>query len=76
MLIRADVKCYYCGFVSGHLEGDPQSPRAQWSFHPSSDAAPGSRQRGRQIRCGRCGGPVYLDDFESVRLALHVPAVA
>lgn len=31
--------------------------------------APGNpvHKRGEQIRCGRCGGPVYMDDVETIR---------
>jgi hypothetical protein len=67
MLIRADVKCYYCGYVSGQVEGDPESTCPAWSYHcrPGSDNPPPTNPR--QIRCSRCGGPVFLDDIETVR---------
>jgi hypothetical protein len=67
MLIRADVKCYYCGYVSGQIEGDPETTRPSWSFHSRGRASNGTRLSRRQIRCGRCGGPVYLDEIETVR---------
>jgi hypothetical protein len=67
MLIRADVKCYYCGFVSGQIEGDPDRARPHWYFRVRADAAPPAESNLRQIRCIRCGGPVFLDDIEKVR---------
>ena len=55
MLIRADVKCYYCGHVSGQVEGDPDDPKTVWSYHPGSEPASRSIPRQNSIRCNRCG---------------------
>jgi DNA-directed RNA polymerase subunit RPC12/RpoP len=66
MLIRADVKCYYCGHVSGQIEGDPDTTR-RWSYRSRSGQRVVTPLRGRRIRCGRCDGPVFLDEVESVR---------
>jgi hypothetical protein len=65
MQIKADLKCYYCGYVTGHLEGDTSRPLQVAAFIP----APGSTpvKRGEQIRCARCYGPVYMDDIETIR---------
>lgn len=65
MLIRADVKCYYCGHVSGQIEGDPGNSQALWNYRSLSGSH--SSLRRRQIRCERCGGPVFLDEIETVR---------
>ena len=73
MLIRADVKCYYCGFVSGQIEGDPETGHPQWNFHLRSGAQQPAEQNPRQIRCVRCRGPVFLDEIETVRSNSHVP---
>ena len=67
MKIRADVKCYYCGHVSGQIEGDPSGSQSPWSFHSRSGAIVNLQNRRQRIRCGRCGGPVYIDEIESVR---------
>jgi len=66
MLIRADVKCYYCGFVSGQVEGDPQRTPRLWNFRSRSGVSPPPSSN-RQLRCCRCGGPVFLDEIETVR---------
>ena len=78
MLIRADVKCYYCGYISGQIEGDPENTHPLWRFRSCSGGSNNIRLGRRQIRCGRCGGPVYLDEIETVRLSSHSrePALA
>jgi endogenous inhibitor of DNA gyrase (YacG/DUF329 family) len=67
MMIRADVKCYYCGHVSGQIEGDPQSHRPYWNFHSRAGSSQRVQPRGQRLRCDRCGGPVYLDEIETLR---------
>jgi hypothetical protein len=67
MLIRADIKCYYCGFVSGQIEGDPASAHPQWSFQARSGLPQPLEPNPRQLRCIRCRGPVFLDEIETVR---------
>lgn len=65
MIIRADVKCYYCGNVSGQVEGDPEKPNGRWSYYP--DPTTRLTAPRHPIRCSRCGGPVFLDEIETVR---------
>jgi len=67
MLIRADVKCYYCGHVSGQVEGDPDKPRRRWSFQPAAQLTSRDPPARNSLRCLRCGGPVFLDEIEAVR---------
>ena len=67
MMIRADVKCYYCGHVSGQMEGDPSNSDSNWNFRTTTGLIRPFRQKDQRIRCGRCGGPVYLDDIETIR---------
>ncbi len=78
MMIRADVKCYYCGFVTGQVEGDPASARPHWSLRLRPDIAQSPDSNPRHIRCARCGGPVFLDDIETVRRTRNAtqPALA
>ena len=76
MLIHADVKCYYCGHVSGQIEGDPEQSNSLWSYRASSGPVRAVRHGAKRIRCGRCGGPVFLDEVETVRHHLHLPAAA
>ncbi len=66
MLLRADVKCYYCGHVSGQVQGDYEDPRARWSFQPAQGSAIQRLPTRTGIRCLRCGGPVFLDEIEAI----------
>jgi hypothetical protein len=52
----ADLKCYMCGSVAGSIESEqsltvaPHVPVLNW----------------RQLRCDRCGGPLFLDEVDVV----------
>lgn len=63
MLACADVKCYFCGHVSGEVCGDLDEPIEAAIFRPHAErAAQAPTKVGRKPRCLRCGGPVYLED--------------
>jgi hypothetical protein len=64
MLISADLKCYYCGYVTGEVITDTAHPERVLAFKPDG----GEPQSGRAARrrCGRCGGPVYLDEAQTL----------
>ncbi len=66
-LLRADVKCYLCGFVSGQIEGQIGDRMTLQNFRaaPNTDG-PRLTAKGR-ICCTRCGGGVFLDEWERVR---------
>jgi hypothetical protein len=78
MLIRGDVKCYYCGFVSGELLAETGSRNVgKRSFKPVAACANQVQQRQGRLRCCRCGGPVYLEEVSVVRdPALRAPETA
>ena len=64
MLISADLKCYYCGYVTGEVITDTAHPERVLAFRPAGaepHAGPPPRRR-----CGRCGGPVYLDEAQTL----------
>jgi hypothetical protein len=76
MLIRADVKCYYCGYVSGQLEGDPNRSNSLWSYRARTGLITETPRNANRIRCDRCHGPVFLDEIETVRsLTRHAEPV-
>jgi hypothetical protein len=62
MRVIADIKCYYCGHVSGQLEGDRGAPLAAAVFRPRPGYQGPAPRPGPALRCGRCQGPVYLED--------------
>ena len=60
--MTADVKCYYCGHISGQVVRRRGQPLRVSDFIPrpgytGPELAPGSR-----LRCERCRGPVFLED--------------
>jgi hypothetical protein len=61
-LIVADVKCYYCGHISGQIisrrGGNPRAGR----FIPRPGYRGPEVKPGYRIRCERCQGPVFLED--------------
>ena len=85
MRILADLKCYYCGHVTGQLEDDTSAPVRTRAFYPRPGYVGTLPKPGERIRCTRCGGPVYLDEIEIIRQrprrqydgeAARVPALA
>ena len=64
MLISADLKCYYCGYVTGEVITDTAHPEHVLAFKPA-DAEPHAGPPARR-RCGRCGGPVFLDEAQTL----------
>ena len=63
---RGDIKCYHCGQVLGTLEWRGQMTGPVW-FTPAGGRS-GSLVRLGQLRCQRCRGPVFLDEFDTVAL--------
>lgn len=62
----ADVKCYYCGFISGELV----SPQGQALKNGTFRASPGvdpAEVGVSKLRCARCGGPTFLDEVRVER---------
>jgi hypothetical protein len=67
----ADLKCYMCGSVAGSIE----SERPFGSIPPQGGLM-SLRQTGseraiqianwRKLRCDRCGGPLFLDEADTV----------
>ena len=64
MTICADVKCYYCGHVSGKISGEVGAPFKRDGFQPAAPHEGRSVPAGERLRCFRCGGPVFLDDVQ------------
>lgn len=72
MNVRAELHCYHCGYAAARVEGMTEKAGG-----PVKDArlvapasGPGFKKRpGRPPQCGRCGGPLYLDEIEVIRYA-------
>jgi len=60
--IAADVKCYYCGHVSGQIIGPKGGPLLITHFVPRPGYQGQPVRPGVRLRCERCQGPVFLED--------------
>jgi DNA-directed RNA polymerase subunit RPC12/RpoP len=67
MQVTADVKCYYCGHVSGQIVGEREHPE-RGRFEPRPGFKGELPVPGQRIRCERCSGPVYLEDASPIEL--------
>jgi len=67
MLMRADLKCYSCGYVSGQIEGDDRLPTTAGKVSSQSPLGVPKRRPDGRFGCVRCGGPLYLDDITYLR---------
>ncbi len=65
-LVMQDVKCLHCGSLVGQLIGEPGASVSQRAFRPGGNCAGTTPVVSGRVRCCRCGGPVYLDEMESV----------
>jgi hypothetical protein len=62
--LEAEVKCYHCGHISGVLRR-AQGPAGAPTVFQSSDRGPVSIVKGlTDLRCARCQGSVYTDEFD------------
>lgn len=65
----ADVKCYYCGHVSGQIVGKRHEPLKVTNFIPRPGYKGQEVRPGTRLRCERCQGPVFLEDASAVMQA-------
>jgi hypothetical protein len=68
MQVTADVKCYYCGHVSGQIIGPKNAPLKVSNFVPRTGYTGERPQPGDRLRCERCRGPVYLEDVSPLTI--------
>ena len=66
MMVRGEVKCLHCGYVSGAWAGVSGAPLTASGFTAVAGAKKGADAKAA-IHCGRCGGPVFLNDASGVR---------
>ena len=64
MLVIGDVKCLHCGFIPGRWVGPRGAPLTAAGLQGFPEGAGGERDEA--VRCGRCEGPVFLDDASLV----------
>ncbi|MCC7362830.1 MAG: hypothetical protein IT303_00530 [Dehalococcoidia bacterium] len=71
MLVKGDVKCLHCGFISGQWLGIGGAPIRARGMMPVQ----GAGDPEALVRCGRCHGPVFLDEPDVVMSASRVARV-
>ncbi|HEY7066693.1 MAG TPA: hypothetical protein VII06_34815 [Chloroflexota bacterium] len=61
MYLQADVHCYHCGDMPGIWEWRAGQPAGSGYFRTTRGNTTFLARLGG-LRCGRCQGPMYLDD--------------
>ncbi len=62
--LEADIKCFHCGHISGVARVERGSQHPTTTFK-AVDSSAEIRIRDRtQVKCQRCGGPTFTDEFE------------
>ena len=61
MYLQADVHCYHCGYDSGVWEW-PAGQSTNWGRFRPTGGEMEALGPFSGLRCGRCRGPVYLDE--------------
>lgn len=74
MKIRAEIKCYHCGYTSGQICGESDGPLRWDELRPNPSYQGTLPRPGEPLRCFRCHGPVYLDDIEKQPVPYRVHA--
>lgn len=75
--IVADVKCYFCGHISGQIFGRRHQPLKVSDFVPRQGYSGPEVKPGMKLRCERCHGPVFLEDATNgLPLARRTPRSA
>ena len=64
--VVADVKCYYCGHISGQIVGRRYEPLRVTNFVPRPGYKGPEVRPGMRLRCERCQGPVFLEDATGI----------
>ena len=66
MLVKGDVKCLHCGFISGSWVGKKGAPLTFAGYKATNAAEQIPPDPATPLRCARCEGPVFLEDLEPV----------
>lgn len=62
MVVRGELKCYHCGYVSALAKGEEERPLREWDLRLSPICDPQKAWRAGRLHCCRCGGPIYMDE--------------
>lgn len=70
--VEADVKCFHCGQLVGATRQYRKPDQAGSTFIAAGAATEVALARLSDVHCPRCGGPTYVDDFQT---RYELPAV-
>ncbi len=62
--LEADVKCFHCGHISSVARVERGSQNPKTTFKPVDSSAEILMRNRSQLKCLRCGGPTFTDEFE------------
>ena len=75
MRVRGEFHCYHCGYTAASVEM-PEGLGSKVVLLVPAANGPGIRRiPGQPPRCGRCGGPLFLADLETVPKVITQAAV-
>ncbi len=63
--LEADVRCYHCGHSAGVVRCRPGSAVVGMVFRRHEDGAHAVLRKLSALRCPRCAGSVFAEEFES-----------
>ncbi len=63
--LEADVRCYHCGHSAGVLRRRPDPSAPSMLFRRHADGAYVLLRTLTTVRCPRCTGSVFAEEFES-----------
>ncbi len=66
--LEAEINCLQCGHAAGLLRRELGEPGAPTMFHESAGGAPVAVGNPGALRCTRCGGSLYTDDYRVVNI--------
>src|SRR5690349_11588534 len=65
--VRADLRCYFCGYSSARIEGEQGRPLREARLVQVSTGEERAMPARESLRCSRCNGPLFMDPLEVVR---------
>jgi hypothetical protein len=64
---RAELRCYHCGSTAASVEGESGRPLSEAQLFEPTLGSSVREHPMAPLRCGRCRGPLFLDEVESIR---------
>ncbi len=71
--VIANLKCHLCARVAGVLEGDRLVSPNRLLFRKQGTGESTRIANWRELRCEACGGTLYLDEIEEIRVRKDEP---